>query len=220
MRWDLGFYWRSAIPAKAHPLRVWVLWPRVPRGALYNELGRPHWVAGVKAPNLPASGSRSPLSSMAVASSAFIVPLALSASSTPSPNHPRILFWYWSLRKPFFKPKDWVIPLAWFGIEGALATAVYRLLQSAPSASRTRALGWLGWNVTMIGGWSRLFFKRRQLGFSTIAAATMVATGAEYIRQAKPVDPVAARAGIPFFAWVSFATVLTGTIWSMNRKNR
>ncbi|MDP9090740.1 MAG: tryptophan-rich sensory protein [Pseudomonadota bacterium] len=168
----------------------------------------------------PAASSVSPLASAAIASAAFIVPLAVSASSSPSPNHPRILFWYWSLRKPFFKPKDWVIPVTWFGIEGALATAAYRLLRSAPSASRTRALLWLGWNVTLIGGWSRLFFKRRELGISTVAAASMVASGAEYIRQAKRVDPGAASAGIPFLAWVSFATILTGTIWAMNRKGR
>lgn len=72
----------------------------------------------------------------------------------------------------------------------------------------------------MIGGWSRLFFKRRVLGISTLAAASMVASGAEYVRQAKRVDAGAARAGIPFVAWVSFAAVLTGTIWAMNRKRR
>ena len=162
----------------------------------------------------------SPLTSAVIASGVFVLPLALSASSSPSPNHPRILFWYWSLRKPAFKPKDWVIPLTWFGIEGALATAAYRLLQSGSSVGRTRALSWLAWNVTLIGGWSRLFFKRRALGVSTVAAASMIVSGAEYIRQAKRVDPIAARAGIPFLAWVSFATVLTGTIWAMNRKKR
>lgn len=165
-----------------------------------------------------AAGLRSPLISVAIASGAFIVPLALSASSSPAPNHPGIFLWYRSLRKPFFKPKDWIIPVTWFGIEAALATGAYRLLQSAPSASRIRALNWLGWNVLMIGGWSRLFFKRRELGISTVAATTMVASAAEYIRQAKQVDAGAARAGVPFLAWVSFATVLTGTIWAMNRK--
>jgi benzodiazapine receptor len=166
----------------------------------------------------PAARSPSPLACVAIASGAFIVPLAMSASISPSPNHPRILFWYWSLRKPFFKPKDWVLPVTWLGIEAALATAAYRLLRSPASTSRTRALGWLGWNITQIGGWSRLFFRRRDLRFSTVAAAATVASAAQYVREAKRVDPVAARAGIPFLAWVSFATVLTGTIWAINRK--
>jgi tryptophan-rich sensory protein len=146
------------------------------------------------------------------------VPLALSASTSPSPNHPRVMAWYLTLRMPRFKPPIWVIPLVWFGIEGALATAAYRLLRSAPTAPRGRALSLLSWNVFMIGGWSRLFFKRGRLGMSTVAAAAMVATGVEYVRQANRADPVAARAGIPFVAWVSFATVLTATIWSLNRR--
>jgi tryptophan-rich sensory protein len=158
------------------------------------------------------------LKAAAVASAAFLVPLALSASSSPSPNHPRTLAWYESLREPPFKPPDWVIPVAWTAIEAGLAGAAYRLLRAAPSRARTRALALLGWNVAMIGGWSRIFFGRRALAASTAAAVTMVATGAAYVGAANEVDRPAARAGIPFVAWVGFATVLTATIWRMNSR--
>jgi benzodiazapine receptor len=70
----------------------------------------------------------------------------------------------------------------------------------------------------MIGGWSRLFFKRRNLALSTLASATMIGTGVEFVRQAKRVDPVASRAAVPFVAWVSFATVLAAAIWDLNRR--
>jgi tryptophan-rich sensory protein len=156
----------------------------------------------------------------AVAASAFAVPLAMSASSSPAPPHLRVLAWYKTLRMPAFKPPDWVIPAAWAAIETGLATSAYRLLRTAPSEERTRALGWLAWNVTMIGGWSRLFFKHRRLGASTLAAASMVATGAALVRQSRPLDPVASRAAIPFVAWVSFATVLTAAIWRLNARRR
>ena len=108
----------------------------------------------------------------AIASSAFVVPLALSLSSTPSPNHPGTFLWYRSLREPWFKPPDALIPLAWTGIEAALAVAGYRLLRAAPGSARSRALAVWGWNIFMIGGWSRLFFKRHNLGVSTVAAAS------------------------------------------------
>ena len=91
----------------------------------------------------------------AISSCAFAVPLALSISSTPSPNHPGILLWYKSLREPRFKPPDALIPLAWGVIEAALALAGYRLLRAPRSASRSRALALWGWNVGMIGGWNR-----------------------------------------------------------------
>jgi tryptophan-rich sensory protein len=154
----------------------------------------------------------------AVASCAFTVPLALSAGSTPSPNHPRTMAWYLSLREPAFKPPDWAFPVSWTAIEAALATAAYRLLRAEPSAQRTKALALLGWNVFMIGGWSRLFFKRRNLGQSTLAAATLVASSVAFVEAAKPIDRTASRAGLPLVGWVAFATVLTATIWGLNSR--
>lgn len=154
----------------------------------------------------------------AIASCAFAVPLALSISSTPSPNHPAILLWYKSLREPRFKPPDALIPLAWGVIEAALALAGYRLLRAPPSASRSRALALWGWNVGMIGGWNRLFFKRHNLPVSTVAAAGLLATSVAFVRQAEPVDRTASRAGLPLVGWVAFATVLTATIWHLNSR--
>jgi len=169
--------------------------------------------------NLNSQGL-SPASAAAVASCAFAVPLALSASSSPSPNHPRTFLWYQTLKEPAFKPPDWAFPVAWAGIEALLATAAYRLLRSTPSPARTRALGLWSWNVFMIGGWSRLFFKRQAIGASTVAAATMIATSAAFVRAAKPVDTIASRAGVPLVGWVTFATALTATIWLMNPRRR
>ncbi len=163
--------------------------------------------------NLP---TLSPAAAATIASCAFTIPLALSASSSPAPNHPRALAWYLSLREPAFKPPDWVFPVAWTAIEAGLATAAYRLLRAAPSAGRSKALALLGWNVFMIGGWSRLFFKRHELGVSTAVAATMVASSVAFVNAASPVDRTASRAGMPLVGWLGFATLLTATIWGMN----
>jgi tryptophan-rich sensory protein len=164
------------------------------------------------------SKGASPAGAALLASGAFLVPLALSASSSPSPNHPATLAWYKSLQVPFFKPPDWAVPIAWSAIQSALASAAYRLLRAPPSAARSRALALLGWNVTMIGAWSRLFFGRRALAASTAAAVTMVATGVAYVNEAKRVDERAARAGVPFVAWVAFATLLTASLWRLNAR--
>jgi benzodiazapine receptor len=168
----------------------------------------------MQAQELPTSPAVAALAS----SAAFILPLALSYSTTPAPSHPRVLRWYWSLKKPWFKPKDWVIPLAWIGIEACLAGAMFRLVQAPPIADKGRSIGLLSWNIFMIGAWSRLFFGRRNLAMSTVAAVSMVATGTAFVSEARKVDVAAARAGLPFVGWVAFATVLTATIWSMNRR--
>ena len=153
----------------------------------------------------------------AIASCAFSVPLALSLSSTPSPNHPKSMIWCLMLREPPFKPPDWLFPVAWTAIEAGLAAA-YKLLRATPSAARSKAMALWGWNVFMIGGWSRLFVKRLNLGVSAVAAAGLVATSVAYVNHAKRVDRTAARAGLPLVGWVAFATVLTATIWHLNSR--
>lgn len=152
-----------------------------------------------------------------VASLAYVVPFLLSRSTSPTPDHPRVFLWYRMLKQPKFKPPDIVIPLAWSLIESGLAMAAYRLLQKQPSANRSASLALLAGNVAAIGGWSRIFFGRRNLPASTIAAAAMIGTGAAYVATARRTDQVAAAAGIPFIAWVAFATLLTAAIWRKNR---
>lgn len=153
----------------------------------------------------------------ALSSAVYLLPLALSWSTSPGPQHPRVLLWYTLLRKPGYKPPDWVIPVAWGLIETAMATATYRLLRHPASGPRNRALGLLAVNTVSIGAWSRLFFGGRDLATSTVAAAAMVGTGAAYAAQARQVDKPAALAGVPFVAWVAFATLLTAALWRRNR---
>ena len=148
---------------------------------------------------------------------AYVVPLLLSRSTSPTPDHPRILLWYEALRMPPYKPPDVAIPIAWTAIETTLALAAYRLLRQPPERARNRALAWLGANIVGIGAWNRVFFGQRSLPISTVAAAALVGTAGAYIAQARPVDRVSAAAGIPLVAWLAFATVLTGDIWRRNR---
>lgn len=153
----------------------------------------------------------------ALSTAVYVVPLALSWSTSPAPQHPRVLLWYGLLRKPGYKPPDWMVPVAWGLIETCMAGAAYRLLRQPSSAPRSRALGLLAVNTVGIGAWSRLFFGKRNLPASVVGAAAMVGTGAAYVDQARQVDKPAAAAGIPFIVWVAFATVLTAGIWRKNR---
>ena len=133
------------------------------------------------------------------------------------PQHPISGSWYRLLRKPVFQPPDAAIPLAWTAIDSGLAYAAYRLLRRPKSPARNQALGWWGLNVGLIGGWSGIFFGRRNLPASTALAAAMVGTGAAYVATAREADRPAAAAGVPYVAWLAFATVLTAALWRRNR---
>jgi tryptophan-rich sensory protein len=139
------------------------------------------------------------------------------AGSRWGPHRPIPGVWFRLLRKPSFQPPDIVIPVAWTLIETALASGAYRLLRGPASPSRSRALGWWTLNVGLIGAWSGVFFGRRNLPASTALAAAMVGTGAVYVARARQADGPAAAAGVPFVAWVGFATVLTAALWRRNR---
>ena len=153
----------------------------------------------------------------AIATTAYVVPYLLSRSTTPSPDHPRVLLWYRWLKKPKIQPPDVAIPVAWLAIETGLAFAGYRLLRKPSSPGRTRALAWLAGNIVGIGGWSRLFFGGRDLPSSTVAAAALMVTAGACVDQIRQVDRPAAAASVPLVAWVAFATVLTAAIWRRNR---
>jgi benzodiazapine receptor len=163
------------------------------------------------------NGSLPPWAAATVASAALVVPYALSRSTSPTPDHPGIYYWYRSLKKPSYQPPDVVIPLAWTAIESGLAVAAYRLLRQPAYSSRNRSLAWLAANVVAIGAWNRLFFGARRLPASTVAAGAMVAGSAVFVAQARRADGVAAAAGVPLTAWLAVATLLTAAIWRRNR---
>lgn len=154
-------------------------------------------------------------SAAAWAALALLWPAA--AGSLWGPHRMRSGVWYALLRKPSFQPPDAVIPLAWGAINSALAAGAYRLLRQPVTPERSRALGWWGANVALIGGWTGIFFGRRNLPASTVLAAAMVGTGAAYVARARKVDLPAAASGVPYVAWVAFATVLTAALWHRNR---
>jgi len=154
----------------------------------------------------------------AVASSAFFVPLLMSVGANPAPTNPRALVWYASLRKPWFKPPDIAIPLAWTAIESLLAFGAYRLLRSPAAPGRNRSLGLWAVNIFAIGGWNRLFFRHRDLPMATLAAVGLAGTATAYMVESKRVDKPAAVAAVPFVAWVGFASLLTASLWALNRR--
>ena len=170
--------------------------------------------------DLPRNGpSRTGLSRPVAA---LIVAGVLGASAlvgrrnAPDPSHPRTRRWYKRLDKPDFTPPDAVFGAVWPVLETGLAVGGYRLMRAPADANRNAAVGLWLLNTAMIGGWTELFFRKRALDTSTIAAGAMVVTGAAYVATAAKVDRPAAGMGVPFVAWLGFATVLAAGIGRRN----
>ncbi|MDF2494633.1 TspO/MBR family protein [Sphingomonas sp.] len=136
--------------------------------------------------------------------------------NAPDRSHPGIRGWYKRLDKPSFTPPDAAFGAVWPALETGLAVGGYRLLRQPASASRNLGVGLWLLNTGMIGGWTELFFRKRALGASTAASAMMVGTGASYVLTASKVDKPAGLLGVPFVAWLGFATLLAEQVWQRN----
>lgn len=136
--------------------------------------------------------------------------------NAPDPSHPRIRRWYRRLNKPAFTPPDAVFGAVWPVLETLTATGGYRLLRQPATPRRNAAVAlWLA-NSAMIGGWTELFFRKRETGPSTAAAAAMAGGAAALAATAWKVDRPAAATALPLAGWLVFATVLAGEIWQRN----
>jgi len=164
----------------------------------------------------PAPAGLTPLLALGAVGIVLGASALVGRRNAPDPSHPRIRRWYRRLDKPGFTPPDAAFGAVWPVLEGGLAVGGYRLLRQPAGGARNAAVGlWLV-NTAMVGGWTQLFFRERHLGASAIASGAMVASGAAYVATAAKADRPAAALGVPFVAWLGFATLLAGRIWRDN----
>ena len=158
----------------------------------------------------------SPIWAAGLALGAVTAALLVGKRASPSPDHPRTRRWYRTLEKPGFTPPTLVYPIAWTGIQAALAYGGYRLLRADPSPRRAKALVFWTTNQIGIASWSEVFFGRRSPGWGTFASAALGTSAIAYVSTASRVDTSAARLGTPLVVWVTFATLLSEEIWRRN----
>ena len=128
--------------------------------------------------------------------------------------------WYARLKKPSFQPPRQAFPVVWpilyADIAAVSASTLDHLCSRDQGQARTYA-GLLVANLALIAGWTGLFFTRRQLCISAVAAGALTASSADLTRRS--VAACGPRAGVlaAYPAWCAFATLLSTRIWQLNR---
>ena len=161
-------------------------------------------------------GGFSPLAAATIAGGAMALSGFLGRCYSPDRQHPAIDRWYHGLQKPAFTPPDSVFGAVWPALEALLAVGGYRLLREPSHPDRDWALAFWAVNLAMIPGWTKIFFGERSLAAGSLAAGGMLASGVAYVEFARRVDGVAGVAGVPFVAWLAFATLLSEEVWRRN----
>src|SRR5262245_52297206 len=95
----------------------------------------------------------SPLLAAGLAAGGVTAALLVGRRASPGPDHPRTQRWYRDLDKPAYTPPPPIYPIAWIGIQAAQAYSGYRLMRSAASPERAKALALWATNQIGIASW-------------------------------------------------------------------
>ncbi len=130
----------------------------------------------------------------------------------------RVRTWYPTLTKPDFTPPDWVFGPAWTTLYLLMGTAEFLVSQREGQAEE-RQTARVAYRIQLglNGLWSLLFFglkaPRAALVEIVLLWLAIVLTIVAFARISK----TAALLLVPYLLWVSFAAILNGEIWRLNR---
>jgi tryptophan-rich sensory protein len=130
-----------------------------------------------------------------------------------------ITTWYPTLVKPSFNPPNWVFAPVWsmlYVMMGVAAGLVWDRIESEKEVVK-KALVFFAIQLALNALWSYLFFGLHNsmlAGLEIIVLWLMIFE--TYVQFAK-INKIAGYLLLPYLAWVSFAAVLNGSIWWLNR---
>lgn len=124
--------------------------------------------------------------------------------------------WYTTLNKPTFNPPNWIFGPVWTALYILMGIAAWRVWRAADRDTARGPLAVFALQLAVNLGWSVAFFGLRNPGLAVIVILALdllvLATALMFRR----IDRLAAWLLVPYLAWISFATVLSITIWRIN----
>ena len=124
--------------------------------------------------------------------------------------------WYHTLTRPAIAPPNWLFGPVWSLLYALMAVAAWQVWESAASPMRTWGLALFMVQLALNFAWSLIFFRQHAIGAALVEVVVLwTAIGATTLVFAR-VTPVAAWLMAPYWAWVSFATVLNEEFWRLN----
>ena len=127
--------------------------------------------------------------------------------------------WYALINKPSFNPPNWVFAPVWtalYILMGYAAGRVWNRLE-VDEINVKKAFLFFLIQLALNALWSFLFFGLQNPFLASIEIILLWLMIYETYKQFKNIDKIAAYLLLPYLAWVSFAAVLTFSIWYLNR---
>ena len=124
--------------------------------------------------------------------------------------------WYVHINKPSFNPPNYLFGPVWTTLYILMGISFYMILQSTASELRKKAIAIFCIQLFLNFFWSFIFFKFQLLGLAFIEIILMWVSILTMIIIFFEINRKAALLQIPYLLWVSFASVLNGSIWLLN----
>ena len=125
--------------------------------------------------------------------------------------------WYRTIEKPEWNPPDAVFAPVWTTLYILMGIAFYLVWKShaAPEVKRRATVIWI-LQLVLNAAWSFLFFNRQAIGAALAEIMVLWFAILLTIFLFARIRKAAAWLLVPYISWVSFATLLTYTIWKLN----
>lgn len=130
---------------------------------------------------------------------------------------PSVKTWYMTLAKPSFNPPNSIFPPVWTSIFILMGISAYLVWQKRDQITHfPRTVAVYAIQLVLNVMWSFLFFYAHSLGGALFEIVFLLIIIIINARVFYKIDKVAGLLFIPYILWVSFATLLTYSIFSLN----
>ncbi|MBA2612155.1 MAG: tryptophan-rich sensory protein [Bacteroidetes bacterium] len=124
--------------------------------------------------------------------------------------------WFVELNKPIFNPPNYLFGPVWTFLYILMGISLFLIMQTPKVYARRRAIVIFVIQLFLNFCWSFLFFKFHLLCLAFIEIIVIWLSIITMIYAFKKINKTAAYLQIPYLLWVSFASVLNGTICYLN----
>ena len=124
--------------------------------------------------------------------------------------------WYQTLQKPPFNPPDWVFAPVWTILYILMAIAGWRVWRRTRFEAGGKALTVFAVQLGLNLLWSYLFFGLQQIGLALIEIIILLLAITVNTALFWRIDRLAGALFVPYVLWVTYATVLNGSLWLLN----
>jgi tryptophan-rich sensory protein len=125
--------------------------------------------------------------------------------------------WYDTLAKPVFNPPAWVFGSVWTVLFLLMAVSVWLVWQQAGDKPVGIPIILFTLQLVLNVTWSGLFFGLRSPGLALMEIIVLWTLILVVTTLFYRIHLISGILMVPYLAWVSFAVVLNGFIWWMNR---